>query len=200
VGVQEAIMFGWLRRTAMPGNATDPLEKFEQLLELPVDRLIDVLGSSIRDADDASRAMYLLAYPTAKNLLDFIVQKGAADRASALPSTYRDAVRFAFEAARDAKGDVGQRRATWLALASALAYASHVHREAHLNEAVAAIWMDLFEAKAALKRAVNNNVLFDDLEKAYFTPTDDDRTFGVAMAFVAPKHLRQCKCWKAEYR
>lgn len=193
-------MFGWLRGKRSSRAPENPTRELELLLDLPIDRLIDVLRTTVANADNASRAMYLLAYPTAKVVLDAIVTKGAADPGAGLPSTYKDAVRFAFEAAREAKGEVPERRAMWLALASMLAFASHVHREEHLNEAVAEIWMSLFEAKEALKTAVDNNILFDDLEKAYFRPTDNDRMFGIAMAFIAPKHLRRCKGWKAEYR
>jgi hypothetical protein len=192
-------MFGFFRRKREATVPAQGQSDVERLLSLPAEDLIQAYSETIKVMDSASKAMLILAYPTAQVLMDVMVDQGVKKRGAGLPTTYQDAVRFAFSAARDSETETGSRRAMWLALAAMLVHVSRQHPERHLNEIVASIWMSLFESKEALKSAVEHNILFDDQEKAYFRPTTSDRTFSIAMATVAPKHLRRCDAWDHEY-
>ena len=192
-------MFGWFKRRAERDSNAGAPSDLESLLNLPIDQMVYVYSDTIRDMDLASRGMLLLAYPMIEVLMRVAISEGLKTGDPSLPTTMLGAVRFAIRAKRESRSEIGSRRTAWLALASILVYLSQPHREQHLNDAMAGAWTNLFKAKDALKQAVDDNILFDEHEKAYFRPTSSDRVFSIAMSAIAPKHLRQSGAWDHEY-
>jgi hypothetical protein len=192
-------VFGWLRRVANRSEGQNATGDLSVLATLPKPRLVEAFADLVARMDNASRALVLIAYPNAKIIIGIALAEGVRGTCDGLPKTPQEAMSFAFRAVREASSEAGKRRATWLALGYVLNCVSVEHRESELNERVASIWMEILQADDALRVALTENVLFDASEKAFFDASDSTSGLQMSMSMQAPKHLRKCAAWNAEY-
>jgi len=181
-------MFAFLKKKPESSRSDSDL-----ILSLPEDRFFLFLSTLIRESDPNSQVMRVIAYQNLEVNMKVTVEIAKNDPSLGAPVSIEDHIRYYDRLKTENKeNEFAVRRLLWFFQASLMKRAEALGLgRSQYDDLLAEIWITVAEGCYCLANVVQNNILWSDDEKIWYSEVKSEKD-GIAycLNLIAPQEIR----------